>query len=422
MVIVVCTASVLGVMLYSFSHVTNINEYNSTHVPNNYHKISLFENYLDAGTLSSTGGYVQHGGSFVCTVTPTSSQYVFDGWYSDQTLVSTSNSFKYVVECDSSLEARFHKVSDAAFRITQTNIEAPTEITLTPISRDSADKLMWSIEDMSTLEELNYADSGNNDGSITCSVSNGCPISISLTTTHPNGESQKQNLFVIVNEDMVKSFVWRYQEDEIFSEVANVLSINNGAVSWSLTIPYAEEHAAEKSTIPRDGASGAYDVIADFVTADNPVIMQMADDIEIFTAQMSDVERVDFVLKFVQSIPFEEDIASKGVNDYYKLPVETLWQDNGDCEDHAILFAAMMKAMDYKVVLYHVYIYSGSTFTAAHVAAGVAVDGGSGYYTTLDGEKYYYCESTAEVGSSWVNQADVGYIPSGYKIVETWIV
>jgi hypothetical protein len=40
----------------------------------------------------------------------------------------------------------------------------------------------------------------------------------------------------------------------------------------------------------------------------------------------------------------------------------------------------------------------------------------------VDGVDYYYCEATAEVGASWLNRADVGFIPDGYKVVDTWKV
>jgi len=93
------------------------------------------------------------------------------------------------------------------------------------------------------------------------------------------------------------------------------------------------------------------------------------------------------VVAFVQSIAYVEDIdpQTKLATDYWKYPVETLADGGGDCEDTAILTAALLKEMDYNVAV---------VMFQDHAAVAVACENCNGYYYPLDGKKYYYLETT----------------------------
>ncbi|WP_158386708.1 transglutaminase domain-containing protein [Candidatus Methanoplasma termitum] len=419
--IVMLVVAIFVITLYVSLERTDMNKFNDANRPSDqHHSVSISTNYPDAGTIASTEGWVLYNDTFECTVTSVSPGYVFEGWFSDHRLVSKEMSFDFVIDHDVVLEARFFKLFDASFTITQTNIVAPTEMTLTPNAVDNIVGREWVIKDAFTGEQYSYTESQDN-GSITFSVAKGTPLLISYTIEYSNGDSMTQNTTVVINEDVTKTFNWRYMKDNIYSPVTNLLSINNGSVSWNVLVPLTEYYYATKSTLPRTGATGAYRVLGDYVTSDSRVIVHMAENLSVFTSQMSDIARADFVLKFVQSLPYQTDLDGKGVSEYYKLPIETLWEGKGDCEDHAILFVALMKALGYDAVLYHIYCYdSNGKYTGSHVAAGIAVEGASGYSTTVDGVEYFYCEATAEVGTSWINQANVGYKPDGFTVVETW--
>jgi len=122
------------------------------------------------------------------------------------------------------------------------------------------------------------------------------------------------------------------------------------------------------------------------------------------TIQDYDAEQtVNFVASFVQNLTYTEDIEGE----YPNYPVETLYDRGGDCEDTAILTAALLQAMDYDAVL--IRFDPVRERDAGHMAVGVAVTGVSGGYSyTYDGEKYYYLETTS---TSWT----VGEIPSEYE-------
>jgi len=65
-----------------------------------------------------------------------------------------------------------------------------------------------------------------------------------------------------------------------------------------------------------------------------------------------------------------------------KFPIETLWEGGGDCEDKAILAAALLKALGYDVVFVtYPYYFTG------HAMLGVAVPLSKGCYVSLPRQK-----------------------------------
>ena len=105
------------------------------------------------------------------------------------------------------------------------------------------------------------------------------------------------------------------------------------------------------------------------------------------------------VTAFVQGIPYalHTDPATgqttTAANDYWKYPVETLAEGNGDCIDDAILAAALLKEMNYDVAIVVLPQVSGEP--AGHAVVGIACDNCNGYYYPVDGKKYYYLDLTA---------------------------
>ena len=131
---------------------------------------------------------------------------------------------------------------------------------------------------------------------------------------------------------------------------------------------------------------------------------------------MSDLDRANFVLKFVQlCTDYQYDADYIGKSDYWKYPLETLFEAKGDCEDTSILYCTLMKAMGYDSALL---LYTGMEYIGkGHAAASVALDNvPGGTYYSYGGKKYYYCESTSDennVGVFWdeYDRAKVLVIP-----------
>ena len=110
--------------------------------------------------------------------------------------------------------------------------------------------------------------------------------------------------------------------------------------------------------------------------------------------------KVDFLIDFVQNLPYVPDDVSTGYDDYTKHMVETLVEGGGDCEDTAVMLASLLQSasFEYDTVLL---LFPG------HMAVGVYGDDLPGTYYEYDSRRYYYVETT---GRGW----DVGDVPDQY--------
>jgi hypothetical protein len=112
-------------------------------------------------------------------------------------------------------------------------------------------------------------------------------------------------------------------------------------------------------------------------------------------------EKVDFIIDFVQNLPYVPDNVSTDFDDYTKSVIETLVEGGGDCEDSAILMAAVLQAdsFNYDCILIQ---------PPGHMAVGVYGTDLPGAYWEYEGRRYYYLETT---GDGW----SVGKIPEEYE-------
>ena len=104
---------------------------------------------------------------------------------------------------------------------------------------------------------------------------------------------------------------------------------------------------------------------------------------------------LQFVIRFVQALPYSQDVATTGFDEYPRFPLETLVDGGGDCEDTSILMATILMELGYDVVLFLI---------PGHVAVGVGLENGSGFFIEYEGNKYYYLETT---GYGW----NIGELP-----------
>lgn len=102
---------------------------------------------------------------------------------------------------------------------------------------------------------------------------------------------------------------------------------------------------------------------------------------------LSTFGEVSSVLGFAQSIVYSSDLETTGHEDYWRFPVETMYEQTGDCEDTSILAAAVLRRLGHRVAI---------AVMPEHAALGVEVPPGiPGHYATVDGRRMYYCETTA---------------------------
>ncbi len=135
----------------------------------------------------------------------------------------------------------------------------------------------------------------------------------------------------------------------------------------------------------------------EFIDISSRSILSLADALSKVTEGMTSLEKADCVLKFVQRCTeygYDDLITDDG--EYWKYPLETIVQRQGDCEDTSLLYACLMAAMGYDtiVLIYDGYEYAGIGHAAAGVALNYVPDGS---YYKINGKKYYYCETTSDV-------------------------
>ena len=136
-------------------------------------------------------------------------------------------------------------------------------------------------------------------------------------------------------------------------------------------------------------------------------------------SSLPDKEKVDYITRFVQAnIIYADDDELNDAIEYWRTPIQTLFDGRGDCEDSGCLLAALLKAAGFRVALFD-YDYTTKGEKLGHIAAGVALDDCDGDFYTKNGVKYYYREpggSYERTGDSWSlyftgNSSEVNIIP-----------
>jgi hypothetical protein len=112
----------------------------------------------------------------------------------------------------------------------------------------------------------------------------------------------------------------------------------------------------------------------------------------------TDVEKINFIASFVQGIEYMKDDPENETYEYPRYPLETLKQKRGDCEDKAILTAALLESLGYNVSLIRL---------PQHMAVGVHLDETLSVYSYYI-DQYYFLETTTL-------SMPLGKIPPEYK-------
>ena len=103
----------------------------------------------------------------------------------------------------------------------------------------------------------------------------------------------------------------------------------------------------------------------------------------------------------MQGLTYTFDNVTAEADEYPQYPIETLFNQKGDCEDMSILTAALLKEMGYNVVL--IYLPSG------HMGSGISLPDINGWSYKYNGTSYYYIETT-----------ETGYYPGMMPLKYQW--
>jgi predicted transglutaminase-like cysteine proteinase len=117
---------------------------------------------------------------------------------------------------------------------------------------------------------------------------------------------------------------------------------------------------------------------------DDGYIDLLVDQILLLKDLRTDVEKINFVASFVQSIEYKNDDLENTSYEYPRYPMETLKEQRGDCEDKAILTAALLQDLGYNVSLIRL---------PQHMAVGVHINETIPLYSYYI-DQYYFLETT----------------------------
>ncbi|MDB4055698.1 hypothetical protein N9496_06890 [Akkermansiaceae bacterium] len=103
--------------------------------------------------------------------------------------------------------------------------------------------------------------------------------------------------------------------------------------------------------------------------------------------RLTPLGEVENVVAFVRSIRYETDQVTHGLGHYSNYPIETLAESSkgSDCEDHAILAAALLHYLGHPVALFLIEMEESSHLALGY--AGIALE--SGYGTIAPSGNFY---------------------------------
>lgn len=205
--------------------------------------------------------------------------------------------------------------------------------------------------------------------------------SLNFTVLGKNGDILAQTRRVVSPTTPIPSYAyeWHYLRDN------------------SLTIPMIEWFYSYYKSLPRfditDYAAYVFDPY------DDVYLSLVANRIlSLPSAPAGESERADFIASFVQSLDYVKDDPLNESYEYPRYPLETLREHHGDCEDKAILTAALLDSLGYNVSLLRL---------PNHMAVGVHLSNplaAFSYYVN----QYYFLETTTLF-------SPLGKVPSEYQ-------
>jgi len=175
---------------------------------------------------------------------------------------------------------------------------------------------------------------------------------------------------------------------------------------WDLSIPLSLYWRYRDQPRP-ESYSQWIDMAKD--PGDNSYIDTLAKEINKVAQEedFTETEKVEFVIGFVQSLPYTVDSVTTPWNEYPRYPIETLFDRGGDCEDTSILVVALLNRLGYDTCLLLLHYEQ-------HAAVGVSISGASGSYYIKNDIRYYYVETTSE-------GYEIGEIPNCFTQTSAYV-
>ena len=169
---------------------------------------------------------------------------------------------------------------------------------------------------------------------------------------------------------------------------------------WNLRIPVKEYlYYSEK---PRITDTSKYTTMVTDTHADyllNVLVNKIKD--AALSYDLKPTDTVNFVGAFIQSLVNADKNTATPYDDYPRYPIETLFNQGGDCEDTSILAAALLQRLAFKEV---VFVFDNPKHAALGIDVTIPLGANEWEYQAT---KYFYLET---VGNDWT----LGHCPAVY--------
>lgn len=133
-----------------------------------------------------------------------------------------------------------------------------------------------------------------------------------------------------------------------------------------------------------------------FYTPDEPALKEIHSALEGYGKDMDRVQYAEFVLRFVQTVPYLLDEDTRDDDEFWKFPIETLWDGGGDCEDTTFLYGTLMGMSGYRTAF---------LLFKDHAMPAIDLDA-PGYVSSIDGYGFLLCETVSTAFSIGESTAD----------------
>lgn len=184
-----------------------------------------------------------------------------------------------------------------------------------------------------------------------------------------------------------KTFSWEYENKEY------KIYLNIPEEKYNYYLNY------KTNRIPQNDNLNPNSKMVSFITSGEEIINTLSEKLynHAIIQGFDRTETANFILHFVQkNIDYALDNQTKGQDEYWRFPIETLVEQKGDCEDTSVLYATILKNLDYDTSLLF-YSWKENNERIGHLAVGLNLINEQGDYVTDENNvKYYYCETTAE--------------------------
>ena len=197
-------------------------------------------------------------------------------------------------------------------------------------------------------------------------------------------------------------------------------------LEWTLDYSIYSQSRALSHDIDWTDAASLKDVVdhyAAFAVTDQQYVIDLANQLKNMAIQAgyaSELQIAEFIYAFVGDIQYQLDSIDYGVPDYPKYPIEMLWEQNGDCEDAALLYISLTESIGYDAALMIGLVkQSEDEDWSGHAWAVIYIPdhSGDGWYGpgSKSSTPFYFVEATAhhdgisEIGRNpWYDITDFG--------------